>query len=120
MRLLNAKEVSGMLGVSLARVYELTRQGILPSIRIGTRQIRFEHSRLLQWIQYGGRLDDISLDAESAEDGSGTIGEKSSASQSKINSSLHEESDEGFTLRFGKLRKFEPVRFVLECTLRAH
>jgi predicted DNA-binding transcriptional regulator AlpA len=42
MRLVDAKGVAAMLQVRTQRVYELTRQGILPSVRIGARQIRFE------------------------------------------------------------------------------
>src|SRR5688500_5853650 len=56
MRLLNANEVAEILRVNKQRVYELTRQGILPSVRIGTWQIRFEEMRLLQWIENGGGL----------------------------------------------------------------
>jgi excisionase family DNA binding protein len=50
MRLLDAKEVAEILQVNVQRVYELTRQGILPSIRIGPRQVRYEETRLMQWI----------------------------------------------------------------------
>ena len=47
MRLLDAKEVAAILQVSTQRVYELTRQGVLPRVRIGARQIRFEETRLM-------------------------------------------------------------------------
>ena len=57
MRLLEAKEVSEILQVNKQRVYELTRQGILPNVRIGERQIRFEEERLLRWIENSGRLE---------------------------------------------------------------
>jgi excisionase family DNA binding protein len=56
MQLLDAKEVARILQIGTQRVYELTRQGILPSVRIGARQIRFEEERLLQWIENGGGL----------------------------------------------------------------
>ena len=120
MRLLDAKEVSEMLHVSLARVYELTRQGILPSVRVGARQIRFQESRLLQWIQHGGRLEETCSGAESAEDSAGPIGEKSSASESTVSTrSVRDKSDQVIRLSFDGLREFEPFRFVLECTVRA-
>jgi len=59
MQLLNAREVAEILQVSTQRVYELTPQGILPSVRIGPRQIRFEEESLLGWIENGGVLDTI-------------------------------------------------------------
>lgn len=51
MRLLDAKEVAEILQVNVQRTYELTRQGVLPSVRIGPKQIRFEETRLMQWIE---------------------------------------------------------------------
>lgn len=62
MRLLNAKEVAAILQVSPARIYELAKQGILPSVRIGARQIRSEETGLIQWIEHGGRFDKASLE----------------------------------------------------------
>ena len=67
MQLLNAKEVAEILKVNPQRVYELARQGVLPSIRIGARQIRFEEERLLRWIKNGGRLDAISLEDQKCD-----------------------------------------------------
>jgi excisionase family DNA binding protein len=51
--LLHANDVAEMLGVSTARVYELARTGILPSVRIG-RQVRFSAASIGAWIQNGG------------------------------------------------------------------
>jgi len=54
LRLLNVKEVAERLDLSLPRVYELARGGILPVVRLG-RQIRVDESRLIAWINDGGR-----------------------------------------------------------------
>lgn len=84
MRLLDAKEVAEILQVNVQRVYELTRQGILPSIRIGPRQIRFEETRLMQWIEHGGRLNAEGLEAKlAAEEGLGASGADSSRGRNR-------------------------------------
>jgi excisionase family DNA binding protein len=54
LRLLNVKEVAKRLDLSLPRVYELARGGILPVVRLG-RQIRVDEGRLIAWINDGGR-----------------------------------------------------------------
>ncbi len=56
MRLLTAKEVSQVLQVAPARVYELARAHAIPSVRVGDRQVRFEESALRGWIERGGSL----------------------------------------------------------------
>jgi len=118
MRLLAAKEVAKILQVNVQRVYELTRQGILPSIRIGPRQIRFEETRLMQWMEHGGRLNAEGLEAKlAAEEGL----RASSADSSRARNSSgnrRDESSQGSPLLFDELREFGPIRFVLECTLR--
>ena len=53
MRLLTAKETAAILRVTLPRVYELARGGLIPSVRMG-RQIRFHESKLMEWIEQGG------------------------------------------------------------------
>jgi excisionase family DNA binding protein len=53
MRLLTAKETAEILRVTLPRVYELAREGLLPSVRMG-RQIRFHESKIMEWIEQGG------------------------------------------------------------------
>ena len=53
MRLLRAVEVAEELGVSVPRVYELARTGLIPSVRIG-RQIRFHADQLRAWVDRGG------------------------------------------------------------------
>ncbi len=118
MRLLDAKEVAEILQVNVQRVYELTRQGILPSVRIGPKQIRFEETRLMQWIEYGGKLNAESLEAKlAAEEPGSPSGASSSRGRSK-GGGWRDESSQGSALRFDELREFKPIRFVLECTLR--
>ncbi len=54
MRLIQAKRASEVLSVSLARLYELARLGIIPVVRLGPRQIRFDEDALTEWVQRGG------------------------------------------------------------------
>ncbi len=49
LRLLTAEEVARILRVSKARVYELARRGIIPSVRLGY-QVRFSEAALREWI----------------------------------------------------------------------
>jgi excisionase family DNA binding protein len=53
-KLLRMDEVAAYLDVTLARAYELVRQGVVPAVRIG-RQIRVDPDRLEQWVAQGGR-----------------------------------------------------------------
>lgn len=53
MRFLTAKEVSVAIKIPLARVYELARLNLIPSVRMG-RQIRFDESALREWAARGG------------------------------------------------------------------
>jgi excisionase family DNA binding protein len=54
MNLLTANEVAQILRVSKARVYELARQRMLPTLILGERQLRFEEGALHEWIATGG------------------------------------------------------------------
>lgn len=54
MRLLTAKETAEILRVTLPRVYELAREGLIPSVHMG-RQIRFHESKIVEWIEQGGK-----------------------------------------------------------------
>ena len=54
MRLIQAKRASEVLNVSLARLYELARLGIIPVVRLGPRQIRFDEEALIEWVRQGG------------------------------------------------------------------
>lgn len=53
MRLLTAKETAEILRVTLPRVYELAREGLIPNVRMG-RQIRFDEAKLVEWAKQGG------------------------------------------------------------------
>lgn len=57
MRLINAKEACVILGIRLARLYELARLGIIPSVRLGLRQIRFDPDVLAAWSKSGGSTE---------------------------------------------------------------
>jgi excisionase family DNA binding protein len=54
MHLITAREASQMLGIRLARLYELTRQRLIPSVRMGEKAIRFDETALKEFIQRGG------------------------------------------------------------------
>lgn len=56
-KLLTVKEVSEILDLKPARVYELTRQNKLPYVQIGERQYRYSESALLDWIEKGGNKE---------------------------------------------------------------
>jgi excisionase family DNA binding protein len=53
MQLLTAKQVSESLSLPLQRIYELTRNGTLPHVRI-FRQVRYSPDALRRWIEQGG------------------------------------------------------------------
>ena len=48
--LLSAKQVASILKVQLCTVYELARSGALPSIRVGSRIVRFRSSSIANWL----------------------------------------------------------------------
>ena len=53
-RMLLAPEVAEILNVSVPRVYELIRAGVLPSVRLG-RQVRVDRRKLQAFLDGGGR-----------------------------------------------------------------
>ncbi len=53
-KLLTVKEVSEILDLKPARVYELTRERKIPFVQIGERQYRYSEAALLNWIENGG------------------------------------------------------------------
>jgi excisionase family DNA binding protein len=53
-RLLTANECADQLGLSVQRVYELARLGLLPSVRFG-RSVRFAQAALDDFIASGGQ-----------------------------------------------------------------
>lgn len=54
MKISDAKEVAEMFQIPLSRVYELARLDVIPHIRIGQRQIRFDVEALEDWARVGG------------------------------------------------------------------
>lgn len=72
----------------------------------------------MQWIEHGGRLNAEGLEAKiAAEEGLGASGADSSRGRNR-SGNRRDEGSQGSALRFDELREFEPIRFVLECTLR--
>lgn len=49
-RLLSAKEVGEILGITAETVKRWARQGIIPSIRLNVRNVRFSSDAIQQWI----------------------------------------------------------------------
>ena len=56
MRLLSAKEVAVILGVTRATVYRLARAKMLPVVRLG-RQCRWDEKALHEFVRLGGTAD---------------------------------------------------------------
>jgi excisionase family DNA binding protein len=54
-RLWLANEVAEYCRLSLPRVYELTRSGVIPSIRVGERQLRYDPKAINAWLAASGR-----------------------------------------------------------------
>jgi excisionase family DNA binding protein len=121
MRLLDAKGLAEILQISKQRVYELTRQGILPSVRIGARQIRFEEERLLRWIENGGGLNTINPEDRKSDSDNVDASSKqrvAGKSQLKHADTRHQKDTGGSALLLDELRRLEPIHFTLECTFR--
>ncbi len=53
-RMLLAPEVAEILNVSVPRVYELVRTGVLPAVKLG-RQIRVDRRKLQAFLDSGGQ-----------------------------------------------------------------
>ncbi len=53
-RLLRVPEVARILDTTEGRIYEIARQGILPTVRLG-RQIRIDREALEEFIKNGGQ-----------------------------------------------------------------
>jgi excisionase family DNA binding protein len=54
MRLITAREACESLGIRVARLYELVREGTVPCVRLGERQLRFDPEVLAAWSKNGG------------------------------------------------------------------
>lgn len=59
--LLTVKEVSELLNLKKARVYELTRERKIPFVQIGERQYRYSETALMRWIESGGNREQIEV-----------------------------------------------------------
>lgn len=53
-KLVDANEIADMLDVTKSRVYDLARQGIIPSVAMG-RNVRFDVVKIDEWISNGGK-----------------------------------------------------------------
>lgn len=53
-KLLTVKALAHRLGLSETRIYDLARQGLIPSVRLG-RQIRFDPVALEEFVRSGGK-----------------------------------------------------------------
>ena len=60
MRLITAKQAAELLNVRLPRLYELTRQRLIPSVRLGEKAIRFNEAALKEFIERGGISTEVS------------------------------------------------------------
>jgi excisionase family DNA binding protein len=54
MRFLTAKELSVVLSVRVSRIYELTRRRMIPVVRVGERQFRYDPDAIKEWADCGG------------------------------------------------------------------
>lgn len=50
----DAEWAAGILAINKARVYQLSREGVLPCVRLG-RQIRFDERTIRAWVEAGGQ-----------------------------------------------------------------
>ena len=59
-RLMTVKEVSELLSISERKLWQLTHDGEIPHVRIGSRTIRFDEADLAAWLaqQKQGRAGD--------------------------------------------------------------
>jgi excisionase family DNA binding protein len=64
MRLITAKQASEALGVALPRVYELARMKMVPSVKLGPRQIRFDPEALTEWAKHGGFVEENEINGD--------------------------------------------------------
>jgi excisionase family DNA binding protein len=64
-KLLTAKEVAEALGVGMARVYELSRQGMLPFlVKLGDRQYRYHEQGMQEWLSKGGNAEKEEVESD--------------------------------------------------------
>ena len=53
-RLLTAEQVSTLTGLPRSTIYELSRRGELPVVKIGARALRYSAPAVAEWIANGG------------------------------------------------------------------
>ncbi len=56
MNLITAKAAAEMLNVKPQRLYQLVREDLIPHIKIGVRQLRFDPEDLKAWAKNGGTI----------------------------------------------------------------
>jgi excisionase family DNA binding protein len=56
MRLMKAGEAAELLQVTLQRIYEMARTGMIPCVRMGW-QVRFDEAALREWVSCGGSVE---------------------------------------------------------------
>ncbi len=56
-QILVVEEVAELLRVDKQRIYELVRSNLLPVIRLGERQYRFDAVAIRNWIERGGNAE---------------------------------------------------------------
>ena len=66
--LLTAKEVAAEWQIPLSRVYELTRCGLIPHLKIGARQLRFDPDSLREWKARGGNVERANESSQTEEE----------------------------------------------------
>lgn len=57
MKLIDARAASEILGLRLPRLYELVRSKVVPHVRVGARQLRFDPQELREWAKLGGTVN---------------------------------------------------------------
>ena len=73
-RLLKASQVAEKYQLPLARVYELVRLEVLPYVRFGERQLRFDEEVLNAWIKNGGLQKASETESTNSDGASGITG----------------------------------------------
>jgi excisionase family DNA binding protein len=67
-QLLTAKETSSILRITTQRLYEMAREGLIPSVRIGGC-VRFEQAQLQAWVRSGGSASSIGRHGPTSSEG---------------------------------------------------
>ena len=62
-KLLDSREVSALTGLPLSRIYELSRKGQIPLLKIGERQYRYPLMEIENWL----RIPENKLKQEAAD-----------------------------------------------------